>query len=507
MTDYSIASKVVPPSFDPLKTIGAAQGVQQGMLQNRLLGQNVAQTLAQRAAAQASIDPATGQADPDKYESALAAGGASPEALLQAQQQRQLALQTKISQLGLTKDQMALSAQELGNGAMVAQGVLANGTKDPTALSKASISAAIENNLLQPGLVKSPEGIAHAKALEGMMGDDPQKNAALLQQFVNQSTDITKAMGAVTNVTTPKAIVQQRINPATGDPTYSGAIPVGLAPSQLAQTVTVIDPQTKEQRTTTLGALLGQPIGGAPPAAGSAKNGRYPGGGGNQLEAPGGVQTGLAPGTSEAMTGSANTYLADQAAVPNLKRTLTTFDQGYAAMKNATTGPASERLQNLRGIADTYGIPLPKGIGNKDETVAYAEANKWMTSALTSEAQRLGLSTDAARTLQGEAQPGVHTVKDAAMAMIPVLKGLKAMDLVAPVIAQKQGWTPQEYVEKRAQWANSVDPLAFGADLMPKAQRQAIIAGLKTPDQRAKYARGLRDAEAAGLFTIKDLAN
>ena len=130
-----------------------------------------------------------------------------------------------------------------------------------------------------------------------------------------------------------------------------------------------------------------------------------------------------------------------------------------------------------------------------------------MTSALTSEASRLGLSTDAARALQGEAQPGVHTVKDAAMAMIPVLKGLKAMDLVAPVIAQQQGWTPQQYVEKRAQWANSVDPMAFGADLMPKAQRQAVIANLKTPEQRAKYAQGLRDAEAAGLFTIKDLAN
>jgi hypothetical protein len=61
-------------------------------------------------------------------------------------------------------------------------------------------------------------------------------------------------------------------------------------------------------------------------------------------------------------------------------------------------------------------------------------------------------------------------------------------------------------VEKRAAWANSVDPLAFGFDLMPKAQRQAVIAGLKTPEQRAKLAKGLKDAEAAGLFTIQDLA-
>jgi hypothetical protein len=175
-------------------------------------------------------------------------------------------------------------------------------------------------------------------------------------------------------------------------------------------------------------------------------------------------------------------------------------------MKKATTGPAAERLQNLRGIADTYGIPLPKDIANKSETVAYAEANKWLSSALTSEAQRLGLGTDAARALQGEAQPGVHTVHDAAIAMIPILKGLKAMDLVAPIIAKQQGWTPQQYIEKRAQWANSVDPLAFGADLMPLAQRKAIIADLKTPQQRAKYAQGLRDAEAAGLFTVADLA-
>jgi hypothetical protein len=162
MAEYDIASKVVPPKIDPLAIAGQAQSLQGALLQNRLLGMNVQQTAAQREAARQSINPQTGQADPDIYETNLAKGGASPEALLQAQQQRQLALQTKIAGLGLTKAQMDVSAQELEHGAQVAQGVLANGTKDPSALSKDAIIAAIDQNLIKSGLVRTPEGIQHA---------------------------------------------------------------------------------------------------------------------------------------------------------------------------------------------------------------------------------------------------------------------------------------------------------------------------------------------------------
>lgn len=496
MADFTIASKIVPPTpINPLDLIGKIQGVQGQQLQNKLLGQNIEQTLAQRAAARGSIDPETGQTDPDKYSAALATGGASSDELLKAQQMREGKIRTAIASQGLSQQQLKTSEVENGNVVQLDQAIRATGDT-----SKANVIKMVDE--ATPSYFKSPDALKAVQQFKAQLSDDPAANDALLKQHALTHGTVAKVLGELQSQDVGSNFIQGRADTATGAFSPTAVIGKGLSPSE-AQTpaYTYTDPNTGQTHIVTKAEAAAHAAGAAsgPPSANGAPNGRYPSAGGP----PTGIVSGMKPGSSGVMEDSAKTYLADAAAIPNIKRTMTTFDQAFDAMKTAKTGPGSEHLQNLRGIADTYHIPLPF-LGNKNETESYVEANKWLTSALTSEAQRLGLGTDAARALQGEAQPGVHTVQGAAIAMIPVLKGLKAMDMVAPLIAKQQGWTPQNYVEKRGEWANSVDPLAFGADLMPASQRKALIDKMK-PDQKARYVKGLRSAVDAGLFTFDDL--
>lgn len=497
MPDFTVAAGVKPPSFDPLATITSLNAAKQGMLQNKLLDQTVAQTIAQRKAAQGAINPQTGGWDPDQYMRNLSASpegaGVAPEAAAQAQQNRIQQLAQHISEQNYTQEQLKTSQMELENGGKIGQAILASGNTSKDFVAKFG-------DQIVPTMIRTPEGMKHWEDLKAALTDDPQANAKIIQNFVNGSMDVVKAMGDVKPTDIGGAVQMGRVNPATGSYTPTAEIPKSASPEFQQTFHKVWNPEKNQYEFISQGEMSGaggSPDSGQPTSGGgTAPDGRYPGSARHFTAEP-------SPGTPEMMTASANTYLSDAAAIPELTRTLTAFDQAYDTLKKAKTGPGAEPLQNLRGIADTFGIPLP-GLANKSETVAYQETDKWLSSALAQESHRLGLGTDEARRLQQSAQPGVHTVHDAAVAMIPILKGLKAMEVAAPMVAKAQGVTPQQYVEWRAQWANSVDPLAFGAALMPVTQRKALISGMSAAE-KAKYAKGLQAAVDAGLFTADDL--
>lgn len=499
MPEFGIASKIIPPKIDPLATIGQLQGVQRGMLENKLLGQNLQQTLAQRAAAQGSIDPVTGQYSPDRNIAALASGGATQESIQQAQAAKLQQLQTQIAGLGLSKAQMELSAQELGNGAMVGQGILANGTKDPSALTKEGVATSISDNLIKTGLIKSEDGLKHAQDFISQLTDDPAKNAQLVQAWVNQSTDITKAMGAINNTDLPGAVAQGRNNPATGEYTPTNTFQKGLSPGQLAQTVTVIDPVTKEQKTTTLGALLGQPVG--QEGGRAPRNGRYPGkGGGNALEAPGGVTTGLAPGDQVSMDESAKQYQADTRASKGVAQRIQGLQIAQKELLTAPTGKGSEIWQDARAKLMAAGIPIPAS--EKAKTISYAKAAKYMQDYANNRGVVMGLGTDAGRDMIKSANPGVDTPNPAAREMVPVIIGLERMDAATTAAARAAHVPAGKYTEWAADLNTRLDPWGFAAD-QPNAA--TYRAHLTSPAQRAKYQAAVEAAIAAGQFTLKDI--
>lgn len=497
----SIPLGVKPIQVDPLALVGDYNKVQQGLLQNRLLGQEVAGKIARGKAAQGAIDPATGQFDPDTYMKNLAASpdGAqsAPEAATQAQQNRIAQIQQHIAEQNLTQQQLETSKLENANAARIGQSLIGNGIT-----SKAGIIQTLDT--VAPTMFKSPEAQQQVEQFKAMLTDDPAQNAQILRNFIAGHTDVVTALGEFKPTDTGGRILQTRTNPATGQIDVGGAIDKTISPESAAELVDVVGADGghyKVPKSVLLGGGAPGATAGAPQDQGGGTNGRYPGPAG----APRGAvaTSALPPGTPENMAASAKSFQDDTAAVPQIRKTLTTFDQAMDAIKKAPIGVGSDKFQAFRGLAETYGIKLPQNV--KDEAEAYQEFSKWSNSALAQESSRLGLGTDAARQIQAEAQPGTHTIKDAAVKMLPILKGLKAMDLAAPVIAQAQGVTPQQYNTWRATWANSVDPLAFGAGSMSVDQRRSLIDKMSA-DEKKRYAAGLQAAIQAGVFSKADLA-
>lgn len=494
----SIPLGAKPPPFNPLETVGDLNKVQSGLLQNRLLQQEVAGKIARGQAAQGAINAETGQFDPDQFMKNLKAAGpagaqSAPEAATQAQQNRISQIQQHIAEQNLTQDQIKTSQMENANAARIGQSLLGNGVT-----SREGISQTLDT--VAPTLFKTPEAMQQVAQFKAQLTDDPTQNATILQHFIAAHTDVATALGEYKPTDTGGRILQTRTNPATGAIDVGGAIDKTISPESASELVDVVGADGGHYKVPK-SVLLGGGAPAAPQGQGGGTNGRYPSPAGGPRGAV--ATSALPPGTPEIMAQSAKTYQDDTAAVPQIRKTLTTFDQAMQAIKDAPTGVGSDQLQHLKGLAETYGIPI--GTKAKNEAEAYQEFSKWSSSALAQESSRLGLGTDAARQIQSEAQPGTKTIHDAAVKMLPILKGLKAMDLAAPVIFQASGLPPQQYNAWRATWANGVDPLAFGAGSMSKDQRRELIDKM-SPDEKTRYAAGLKAAIQAGVFSRGDLA-
>lgn len=493
--DGSIPASVKVPENNIGATFANLTALQGQILNNRMLGMKIAGQTATGRAVQANTD-ADGNVNDLGVNRAVAADPSaayvaadSAKAMQELHNAHVLGatqeLQRQFAAGSLTTQGLEQSGIENKNGGDVAASLLLNRDKVP--LTKPNVANAVAE-AIAAGRIKTPQGIAHAMSLVSDMSDDPKQNEGLLNQAYLGANATAEAVntvrGQIQNIDEGGQIQQYRVDPVTGERT---AIGQPIAKTLAPQILPTIGADNRPHATV---------VGGGTPAAGGERNGRYPSGGqSGDLGA-----TGFAPGEAPTMEASAKAYQDDVASVPSLRKIMTTFDQAQTALAGAQTGKGSDILQNLRGLADTYGIPI-----NTKATDAYQEASKWMNSALTQESSRLGLNTDASRAIMAEAQPGVQTVHGAAVKMLPVLQGLKAMDLAAPVIAQKQGVSPQQYSTWRSQWANSIDPLAFSANHTTKTERAANWKRM-TAEQRARYTAGVGAAIDAGIYSADDLA-
>lgn len=508
--DASIIGRLEQPKFDPLGTVGKLQGIQQGLLNNRLLGMNIDQTQAQREAARLSVGP-DGLQDVDKYTGLLAEKGASPEALAGAQQQRLAQIQAATAKLQQQREELGLSKDE-GKviGASLLPGIrdglqIDPKTKQPVGLTKEQAAGLVEQGLTASGGHVRPELIARARAFLNDLTDDPVENlrkVSGLSVMVDPTPERVAAIyGANTIQDAGDRLVALQTPGLTGAPTVTGAIQKDLSPSQLAGTITYTDEATGKQMTTTLGALLGRPVGGAPSKTegGGEKTGRYPSG--NKLEAPGGLATSLAPGEKEARTASATqsatAYQRDVQEAGGYAQRIQGLNKAYAALEKATTGPGTGRLQNFGAVLNSFGIKAPTNVDS------YAEANKYLQDYANRRGADLGLGTDAARALVNAANPGVQTPKGAAESVLKVLQGLERMQASQVAAAQAEGIPPDKYADWRAKWNRSVDPSAFVPE---KLTKEGWEAKRKSMGERwPAYKRGLDAALAAGVLTASDL--
>lgn len=525
--DGSIPASVKVPENNIGATFANLTALQGQILNNRMLGQKLNAANAVGRAIQSNIDdkgnfnaPGANLAIRSDPNAAMGAG----DALKQTQDLATARVQQHLVESQASKADVEASLAKLEP----TYGVVTSLIADPKApMTKQAVTSALQQNLVDSGLISTPHDLALLQSHVDQLTDDPNQNRQMLVNWGISIKPTIEGMnlyrGAPQTLNTGPALVNMRPGGIAQGPSTQSAVSTGLTPGEKTDIVQTTNQQTGVVDLTPKGQLFdayGNPTqggsggpGGASPASGApaARNGRYPGaaasGGGPQIIG----HAGLPPGSADIMAASSKAYQDDLTAVPELQKTLSRFDQARAALAGAQTGKGSEVLQNVRAVADTYGIPLPKA--DKDGLVKYAEFDKWSNDILSAESHGLGLNTDASREIQSHARPTTQTPHAAAVQMLPIVQGLRAMDLVAPTVAQSLGITPQQYTSWKSQWANSLDPLAFAAPYQNAADRQAYVKSLgpnlndpsKWNDKQKRYAAGLQAGIDAKLFSAADL--
>lgn len=190
-----------------------------------------------------------------------------------------------------------------------------------------------------------------------------------------------------------------------------------------------------------------------------------------------------------------------------------TEDQMVAAQKMTAVKPAMEALKILPGLRSGPGTePFNKAVAflkannivpmdadpEKDSTVVYQEANKYLTQYLKGRGGR----SDADLTAAEKSSPNVGTQLNPAL--LKLTKTAIAQDRIEaarPNAFTQGGRTDyQNYGEHRATFPQSIDDRAFGLDLDPEQSQKLVDSML------AKYKKNPQDREAVKFLRSYDIA-
>lgn len=481
--DYTIASKIQPPQFDPLGVAGKAiglqqgmQGVQQGILQNRLLGQQIGGKEALGRAITAATDPATGKTDWAKGLGILSQdpGGAFavPE-LAASVQERQL------KGLGISKEELELSRKRwetIGN-----QTIPMLATKEP--LTRDAVIKTLTGNLIDSGMFNDENSVGMlAKFIQGLPDDDKGLRAKLqgLALASNSTQErINSILGPVTPVDRGPEIIQQQISPVTGDTRVVGVIPKARTPSETATLVPVYNPVTKQMEMKTSGEIVGD----APRAAMTAATGAPLG----QAEAEVAAATGGVT-QAQALRIAAERAPETKAALQNIRDLVPGFNPGAK----------TNWLYAAKALATQMGV-APKAV--QDEVAAQEEFNKLATQFINQQVGALGgTGTDAKLESAAKGTPNEFMSKEGILNVTALMMGLN--DAVAQKNAAWQKWLDagnpaSSYGKFQTQFNQIYNPRVFQSAYMSDAQRQVMMKNM-TKAERERFQADWSFAKKAG---------
>jgi hypothetical protein len=531
----SIPASVNVPQNDLFGTLGKALAVKQGMLQNQMLQQDFAARRGSGEAYQAAIDPNSGELDTNKL---LGIASADPRIAYKAGELVREAQERKLQQAGISSAQAKSFNDHLGIvGASLSSLLAGDDFSRDAIVGKAA--GLLGNSAIAPELRKGMQG--DVVALIQQLGDDPAANKQILTQLMVQNLGAQERIAALfgapqtintggqTQVVAPSAVtgkltqvgapIQNTMDPATatqptpvmttdaqGNPVQAattraqfaqgaqqaGALPTGVAMpgglplGTLAETVTVIDPVTKQPKVITKGELLGI-------------------GNGSGVHAPttgGGVATGLAPGQGEALaaqgTESAKqgVQLQQQAdAAPARRAALLSMRDQLA---NFETGPAADKMAHVSALAREFGLPAPV---SKEGVKATEEFNKLSTQIVLQQVAQLGgAGTDDKLAAGIKGNPSTYLSKLGNKAVTALMLGNE--DAISAKNEAWQKWQqagkgPETYGSFSTQFNRIYDPRVFQAKYMDPKDRAAMIKNM-SPAEKKRYDDHVRVAVQAG---------
>jgi hypothetical protein len=485
VTDYTIASKVVPPNINPMAVAGQAQTLQQGMLQNRLLGAQLSGKTDVAGAISGATGP-DGKVDWAKAASSLPAGSFGAPDLAEraiSNQTQQQALVTahilqQVQEQKLTQEQIATGAQENANAQQLANSIRATGDT-----SQANVTSMLD--AATPTMFKSPTALQQVQDFKSKLTPDPTANDALLKNYGLLHGQVAGVLGQIRDVNLGATTDQVRNDVATGAPQTTGALQNTIPPTAMASRVSTVAPGSNQPTTVPLSATVdasGKPL--QPGSPGAAP----------QL-GPGGQLPSQPPLGAEATASAGGAGRANQGVA--FEAGLAKAANGWAAQHSSlsqfgnlvdqiASGNKAGSLKKLGQFAAEFNLPAPV---SKNDTAGLEEAGKLSQLIAQQQFQQLGgTGTDAKLESAMHTSPSEFLSQVGNKRILPLLQGLN--DATKAQANLYQTWKaqhgPEDYADFINQWNQHFDPRAFQSAYMTPTDVAAMRASMGT-QERANF--------------------
>lgn len=518
MADY-VNESLYPQSTNPLSNLSEVAGISNAVVSNKLHQQELQGQQGLSSLYANAPKDAQGNIDQNYLaQNAGRAGIKAPDIIEQA-------YRTQLTQQALQQQQIQTQKAKVSMMGASMLPVLKNPNATPTDM----IAAMNDAQALSGGLISGKDYAPILRSMADNLTNAGPGQAAQTkalhdhaQQLIGQSLamggDVEAGQKMLYGTPGPNLDTGSSIQPGV-TPVTGGFQPVGspiqkdLTPSERATRVPVIgadDHGNPVRGSMPLGALpnptgkgnspgaSSSPAGGAAPdaaaepaPAGASKGTSNP---------PGFVQQEFRPGYSqstEELGDASGTQLAgDRAAAGNSISTLTNMKMAYNALENAPTGKGSAETQNLKNFA-LWAFPKLADTEFGKTAANYDLAVSTLNDQARQLASQFGPKTNDNLDATFAAKPNTEQTKASALTLQEKIMSLTRAQYAKTLFHDQpfQGLntgkiqfspddlSPDHYQTWNENFNRVIDPVALGADLMPKQKLAAYVKGLSTkPD-------------------------
>jgi hypothetical protein len=168
----------------------------------------------------------------------------------------------------------------------------------------------------------------------------------------------------------------------------------------------------------------------------------------------------------------------------------------------ATNGWRSFILSQLPILAPL----IPGGLTQAQvQTASTNELKKYMVQTAGAAAAPYGAGTNEKLAFASSGNPNLTMDKLSALDVSRMNVALQRAQNAKPYLFSTTKEDPGQYSDFASNYARTVDPRAFMLDMLSVPERDKLLSTITTPEDRAKFQRGVQAAEAAGYFTRADL--
>lgn len=350
------------------------------------------------------------------------------------------------------------------------------------------------NKSLNEGIISPQTHAEEMKTLQAA-GNDPGKLRQLLTTYGLRALDagqrFSAQFGTPTLLDTGPSIQPLAVSPFGVNP-LGNPIDKGMTPSESNELVQFPGPKGN-QLTTTKGnvpnvfggqnQLLGPQEAAPAPAAQPAMP---PSQGATVVSGP-------TPQQLKMYAASADQFQQDKQDAANWQTAKLPLEKMIALLPSTNTGKGADLLTIVPDVANMLGIPL-----GADQSEQLAELKKYANNL----ARQSGAAPNSDSQLAAAfaANPNTDMNNAAAQNVAKTVLSLARFKQGLTTTAIAQGIAPEDYSDFASQWANQLDPRAFGFDLMDQKAREKLLKGMSDAEY-SKFANSLQAAQQLGLVT------